>query len=70
MGRSFCVLSHLLSVLPIIEQDCTLLLKTYKETVGFYLDIAEKTNNQQIKEYFRRASADEQNHAVWHEQLY
>jgi rubrerythrin len=39
--------------------------KDEQETVDFYLDIAEKANNPQIKEHFRRASADEQNHAVW-----
>lgn len=36
-----------------------------QETVDFYLDIAENTDNLFIKEKFRRASADEQNHAVW-----
>jgi rubrerythrin len=40
-------------------------LKDEQETVDFYLDIAEETNNQYIKEVFRRAAADEQNHAVW-----
>ncbi len=39
--------------------------KDEQETVDFYLDIAEKTEDMQIKETFRRASADEQNHAVW-----
>jgi rubrerythrin len=36
-----------------------------QETVDFYLDIAEKTLDMTIKETFRRAAADEQNHAVW-----
>jgi rubrerythrin len=36
-----------------------------QKTVDFYLDIADETNNQFIKEVFRRAAADEQNHAVW-----
>ncbi|WHY01112.1 ferritin-like domain-containing protein [Neobacillus sp. DY30] len=36
-----------------------------QKTVDFYLDIADETNNQFIKEMFRRAAADEQNHAVW-----
>ncbi|MBA9028811.1 ferritin family protein [Peribacillus huizhouensis] len=36
-----------------------------QETVDFYLDIADETSNQYIKEVFRRASVDEQNHAVW-----
>lgn len=39
--------------------------KDEQETVDFYLDIAEKAHNPQIKEHFRRAAADEQNHAVW-----
>jgi rubrerythrin len=39
--------------------------KDEQETVDFYLEIAEKANNPLIKEQFRRASADEQNHAVW-----
>lgn len=36
-----------------------------QETVDFYLDIAEKTSDPHIKGAFKRASADEQNHAVW-----
>ncbi|KKK38068.1 hypothetical protein WQ57_11320 [Mesobacillus campisalis] len=36
-----------------------------QETVDFYMDIAEKTLDMTIKETFRRAAADEQNHAVW-----
>ncbi|WP_442594105.1 ferritin-like domain-containing protein [Neobacillus sp. D3-1R] len=36
-----------------------------QETVDFYLDIAENTSDSYIKETFKRASADEQNHAVW-----
>ncbi len=36
-----------------------------QETVDFYLDIADKSQNPVIKETFRRAAADEQNHAVW-----
>ncbi len=36
-----------------------------QETVDFYLDIADKAQNPVIKETFRRAAADEQNHAVW-----
>lgn len=39
--------------------------KDEQETVDFYLDIAEKANAPYIKEAFKRASADEQNHAVW-----
>ncbi|HYK74135.1 MAG TPA: ferritin-like domain-containing protein [Pseudoneobacillus sp.] len=36
-----------------------------QETVDFYLDIADNTRDAYIKETFRRAAADEQNHAVW-----
>jgi rubrerythrin len=36
-----------------------------QKTVDFYQEIADETNNQFIKEVFRRAAADEQNHAVW-----
>lgn len=40
-------------------------LKDEQETVDFYLDIAEQTSNSFVKDIFRRAAADEQNHAVW-----
>lgn len=40
-------------------------LQDEQNTVDFYLDIADETSNQHIREVFRRASADEQNHAVW-----
>lgn len=39
--------------------------KDEQKTVDFYLDIAEKAQDPYIKESFRRAAADEQNHAVW-----
>ncbi|MEY9971754.1 rubrerythrin [Lysinibacillus sp. RC46] len=39
--------------------------KDEQETVDSYLDIADKANDLMIKERFRRAAADEQNHAVW-----
>ncbi len=39
--------------------------KDEQETVDFYLDVAEKTQDPFIKEQFKRAAADEQNHAVW-----
>lgn len=39
--------------------------KDEQETVDFYLDIADKANDPMIKDRFRRAAADEQNHAVW-----
>ncbi|MBA4537863.1 ferritin-like domain-containing protein [Bacillus aquiflavi] len=36
-----------------------------QETVDFYLDIIDKTNDPYIRRQFRRAASDEQNHAVW-----
>ena len=36
-----------------------------QETVDFYHTIARNTDNPVIKDLFTRASADEQNHAVW-----
>ncbi|WP_420836069.1 ferritin-like domain-containing protein [Paenibacillus fonticola] len=36
-----------------------------QETVDFYLDVADKATDPYIKDRFKRASADEQNHAVW-----
>lgn len=36
-----------------------------QETVDFYHDLARSTDNLIIKDTFTRASADEQNHAVW-----
>lgn len=36
-----------------------------QETVDFYLEIADKSQDPCIKERFKRAAADEQNHAVW-----
>lgn len=40
-------------------------LKDEQEAVDFYLKIADEATNPSIKEAFRRAAADEQNHAVW-----
>ncbi|MBP1154524.1 MULTISPECIES: ferritin-like domain-containing protein [unclassified Paenibacillus] len=40
-------------------------LKDEQETVDFYLEISDKTTNPYIHNQFRRAAADEQNHAVW-----
>jgi rubrerythrin len=40
-------------------------LQDEQRTVDFYLEIADEATNQYIKEVFRRAAADEQNHAVW-----
>ncbi|KIY21324.1 ferritin-like domain-containing protein [Mesobacillus subterraneus] len=39
--------------------------KDEQETTDFYHDIANKATNSVIKEVFRRAAYDEQNHAVW-----
>ncbi|MBT2757057.1 ferritin-like domain-containing protein [Mesobacillus foraminis] len=36
-----------------------------QETVDFYLDIAEESQDPAIQRAFRRAAADEQQHAVW-----
>lgn len=36
-----------------------------QETVDFYLEAADRTEDPLIKEQFRRIKADEQNHAVW-----
>ncbi|MEK4714870.1 MULTISPECIES: ferritin-like domain-containing protein [Sporosarcina] len=36
-----------------------------QETVDFYHDISRNTDNPVIRDAFTRASADEQNHAVW-----
>ncbi|WP_226666246.1 ferritin family protein [Metabacillus litoralis] len=40
-------------------------LKDEQKTVDFYLDIADNAQDPLIKGKFRRAAADEQNHAVW-----
>ncbi|MGG1396784.1 ferritin-like domain-containing protein [Bacillus salipaludis] len=40
-------------------------LKDEQKTVDFYLEIADGATTEHIKEVFRRAAADEQNHAVW-----
>ncbi len=39
--------------------------KDEQAAVDFYLDIADRAGNSMIKDRFRRAAADEQNHAVW-----
>jgi rubrerythrin len=36
-----------------------------QKTVDFYMEVADGTSEPVIKETFRRAAADEQNHAVW-----
>ncbi|MEK4620406.1 ferritin-like domain-containing protein [Bacillus sp. FSL K6-0273] len=40
-------------------------LQDEQRTVDFYLEISDDTTDTSIKETFRRAAADEQNHAVW-----
>lgn len=40
-------------------------LQDEQQTVDFYLEIADYITIPFIKETFRRAAADEQNHAVW-----
>lgn len=39
--------------------------KDEQEAVDFYLDISDKAEDFTIKDRFRRAASDEQNHAVW-----
>ncbi|WP_339149434.1 MULTISPECIES: hypothetical protein [unclassified Sutcliffiella] len=40
-------------------------MKDEQETVGFYLDISDSTQNPYIRRVCKRAAADVQNHAVW-----
>ncbi|NPV91658.1 MAG: ferritin-like domain-containing protein [Firmicutes bacterium] len=40
-------------------------LQDEQKTVDFYLDIADQAKSAYIKKRFKRAAADEQNHAVW-----
>ncbi|MTH55670.1 ferritin-like domain-containing protein [Bacillus mangrovi] len=47
------------------EKGLNAAFKDEQETVDFYLDISDKATNAYIKRTFRRAAADEQNHAVW-----
>lgn len=47
------------------EEGLVASLKDEQETVDFYLDIADSTQNPYIRRVFKRAAADEQNHAVW-----
>ncbi|PFE05712.1 rubrerythrin family protein [Bacillus cereus] len=47
------------------EEGLEFALQDEQRTVDFYLKIADDTTNQFIKEAFRRAADDEQNHAVW-----
>lgn len=47
------------------EEGLHYAFKDEQETVDFYLDIADKADDSWIEKSFRRAAADEQNHAVW-----
>ncbi|MFS0783170.1 ferritin family protein [Bacillus sp. 1P06AnD] len=40
-------------------------LKDEQETVDFYLGVSDRVTTGYIKEAFKRAAMDEQNHAVW-----
>ncbi|PGY11818.1 ferritin family protein [Bacillus sp. AFS031507] len=40
-------------------------LQDEQTTVDFYMEVADGTSDPTIKEAFRRAATDEQNHAVW-----
>ncbi|MEH7108687.1 ferritin-like domain-containing protein [Bacillus sp. JJ1764] len=40
-------------------------LKDEQMTVDFYMEIADYAGDQYVRNVFRRAAADEQNHAVW-----
>ncbi|NBJ69204.1 MULTISPECIES: ferritin-like domain-containing protein [Clostridia] len=40
-------------------------LQDEQKTTDFYLNISDEATTPQIKRTFRRAAADEQNHAVW-----
>jgi len=40
-------------------------LQDEQKTVDFYMEIADDSTNQFIKDAFKRAAVDEQNHAVW-----
>ncbi|WP_251548589.1 ferritin-like domain-containing protein [Neobacillus muris] len=58
---------------PKITEDCPstylegleFALQDEQKTVDFYLDISDYVTDPMIKEVFKRAALDEQNHAVW-----
>ncbi|CAM3398942.1 ferritin-like domain-containing protein [Marinicrinis lubricantis] len=66
-----CLTGH--SIRPQVTEPCPdtydaglhFAFRDEQKTVDFYLEIAEKTHDPYIKSIFRRAAADEQNHAVW-----
>ena len=39
--------------------------KDEQETVDFYHEVADRAEDRTIEQAFRRAAADEQNHAMW-----
>ncbi|WP_028784869.1 ferritin-like domain-containing protein [Thalassobacillus devorans] len=47
------------------RQGLEVSFKDEQEAADFYQDIAEQATDPFIQQTFRRASADEQNHAVW-----
>jgi len=47
------------------RQGLQFAIKDEQNTVDFYLNIADKTQDPYIRQKFKRAAADEQNHAVW-----
>ncbi|SFJ26228.1 Rubrerythrin [Thermoflavimicrobium dichotomicum] len=47
------------------KEGLKIAFKDEQETVDFYLDIADRAKDKYIQHIFRRAAADEQNHAVW-----
>jgi rubrerythrin len=49
----------------VYQEGLVAALKDEQATVDFYLDIADSTQNPYVRRQFKRAAADEQNHAVW-----
>ena len=62
-----------LQLTPKISEECPdsyekgleFAFKDEQKTVHFYLQMADEATDVNIKEQFRRAAVDEQNHAVW-----
>ena len=62
-----------LQLTPKISEECPdsyekgleFAFKDEQKTVDFYLQMADEATDANIKEQFKRAAADEQNHAVW-----
>jgi rubrerythrin len=58
---------------PMITEECPndylagleFALQDEQKTVDFYMEIADDASSEHIETAFRRAAADEQNHAVW-----